>query len=234
MKQSWSKYMTEAMRLASFMSVSCSAASRLPEPVIHIERPTVIAVFGRPTEKIETDEASNDFYIFIQKAKPKLKEAGVDFHEVLSRTLSIVVAGKRDDTAPPSYGYYFVAPYYSPQFDEFGTDCLQALSRVRQGLRAAATSRHPLMCLREVRGSSPELAHVARPRIPARQAAAQALQHLRRQRVILRAGDAGNEPPHEQLELGRRFADALAQRRHLDEVGAQAIEEILAEPPVVA
>src|SRR5882762_6193711 len=79
-----------------------------------------------------------------------------------------------------------------------------------------------------------ELAHVPRPGIAAGQPVLQGFQNICDELGRLCAGDARDEQPHQLLELGRRFRDALPQRRNLDHVGTQPVEEVVAEAPVAS
>jgi hypothetical protein len=76
-----------------------------------------------------------------------------------------------------------------------------------------------------------ELAHVARPRIVARQVRGQRLHHARHELRLRLPGDARHQQPHQLLELVGRLGDALAQRRHADHVRAEAVVEVVPKAP---
>ena len=101
-----------------------SAAQETAIPTFVVEKPTVIAFFAHMTDSEleknpETNEALSDFQLYVSKAGPRLKAAGVDlqvansdrFRIKTGPAIRIFKAGKIN------VGYYFVAPEKPPRIE---------------------------------------------------------------------------------------------------------------------
>lgn len=94
------------------------------EPVIVIERPTVVAFFvplSQASFKNDSDanEALGDFQFYAEKARNVLKNAGIDFQEVYARSFQ-VQRGARTTAFRPvkaTIGYYLVSPDKEPRIE---------------------------------------------------------------------------------------------------------------------
>src|SRR5437868_11085855 len=67
--------------------------------VFEVRRPTIVAFFPAPTQsEINADpdanEALSDFQLYAAQVRERLGNAGVDFHEVYTRSFRLRVSGK--------------------------------------------------------------------------------------------------------------------------------------------
>ena len=93
-----------------------------------MRRPTVIAFFPPVTEEglakdPDTNEALADFQVYAYRTRERLKNSGVEFHEVYVHSFRIR-QGRNLVTFRPNkvpVGYYFVAPEKKPNV-EYGVE----------------------------------------------------------------------------------------------------------------
>jgi hypothetical protein len=103
---------------------SVAAGSADKHPVIVVRGPTVVAFFEPvPQTKLEKDPGANealaDFQLYARSVREPLRKAGVEFHEVYSRSFQLR-EGKRLTTFRPAkakVGYYLIAPGRKPRVE---------------------------------------------------------------------------------------------------------------------
>ncbi|MFB3815461.1 MAG: hypothetical protein ACE14L_15265 [Terriglobales bacterium] len=120
-----------------------------------VRRPTVVAFFPPVTQAElrddpDTNEALADFQVYAQKVRERLRDRGIDFHEVYAHRF-VIRQGKKLVVFTPDkvqVGYYFVVPGKKPRI-HYGVDRYRYWSAAnsRRLLRVAAYARSAIAIL---------------------------------------------------------------------------------------
>jgi hypothetical protein len=103
----------------------CLPSAAAPkQKLVVVNRPTVIAFFPAVTDAelskdAGTNETLSDFQFYSAQARPKLKDAGVDFEEIYASSFAVRCGTKTTTFRPQKtlVGYYFIAPGKSPRIE---------------------------------------------------------------------------------------------------------------------
>lgn len=138
------KFITAIMLFLMLRGMSLAQSHSQSPPLFVIHGPTILAFFYPMTqadaESGEGDaEALNDFDFYAEKVQSRLKQAGVDFHEVDARSFRIRTGGRVRTfrTGQVGIGYYFISPGREPHVERGVMTDLDMLAVARKYFGAA-------------------------------------------------------------------------------------------------
>ena len=104
--------------------ITLQAGTAKELPLINVTRPTVIAFFPAVSEADlrkdpNTNEALSDFQYYAAIAGPKLRDIGVEFHELYASSFRVRIGRKTSLFRPKmgEVGYYFVTSGKQPRIE---------------------------------------------------------------------------------------------------------------------
>ncbi len=107
------------------LAFSCALTGSAGEGpiVITVQGPTIVAFFKPVTDSQlesdqDTNEALSDFQLYAAQARPRLKKASIDFHEVYANSFRLRVGNSTTTFRPTVHvGYYLIQPGRKPHIE---------------------------------------------------------------------------------------------------------------------